>query len=311
VERAWAGAIVSPPLATKTRAPEFVSFHADRPAGAGEVHPNANLGSASYMRMLDLLYRSARLFHPGAACTLLTDASTQVRGIRGKVRRFDQPIDHASLMLSRSKAQLACVDASTFDRPLVLLDSDILLNGSLQPVFEEDFDVGLTWRASRTMPINGGLLVLHNRRPEVARAFFRKFVALYVERYGSDNNASWYGDQLALHDLVGLTHQQMQATDLVVKDGCRIRLLPCDRFNFSPDNRLAAIVDGLPEKAVLHFKGQRKRLMEPFWTAFLQWRESFWPWAARQGRRAQQVLRDEAAAEERATAAPAAAKADA
>lgn len=311
MERRAGIAIVLAHLDAATRAPEFVSFHADRPAGAAEAHPNTNLGSSSYMRMLDLLFRSARLTHRGAGCTLLTDAATRVDGVRGPFRRIDRPIDHGKLMLARASAQLAHVDASPFGRPIVLLDSDILLNGSLQRVFDDDFDVGLTWRASRTMPINGGLVVLNHRRPEVSRAFFRRFVTHYVDRYGGDGNASWYGDQLALRDLVGLTHQEMKQQDVVTQDGCRIRLLPCDVYNFSPDNRLAAIQDGLPDKLVLHFKGQRKRLMEPFWSTFLKWRESRWPWAGWRGRRARLALARLAAAEENTSSAPTAARADA
>jgi len=258
--------------------------------------------------MLDLLFRSARLSHPGAVCTLLTEAATDVRGIRGAVRRLDLPIDHGALMFSRSVAQLACIEQDDFDRPLVLLDSDILLRGSLQPLFDEDFDVGVTWRESRTMPINGGLLVLNNRRPEVVRTFFRRFVAIYRERYHSDGNAAWYGDQLALRDSVGLEHHEMHNREVYEHDGCRIRFLPCETYNFSPDNRLAAIVDGLPDKLVLHFKGQRKRLMEPFWDAFLQPRESRVPWAAWRGRRAQRQLAQAAVDEERATVAATPAK---
>jgi len=280
-----------------TAAPDFVSFHADRPAGAAAVHPNANLAAQGYMRMLDLLFRSARLFHRGARCTLLTDASTHVHGIRGTVQRVLAPIDHRTLMLSRSLAQLQHVEQTDFRRPLVLIDSDILLRASLQDLFSTDFDVGLTWRTNREMPINGGLIVLNNRRPEVTRRFFGKFVAIYQERYAGDSNAAWYGDQLAMRDCVGLGHETMAKEPVQVIDGVRVRFLPCDTYNFSPDNSLAAIASGLPDKRVLHFKGQRKRLMQPFWDAFLQSEESHLPWARWLGRRAVARLERDAAAE--------------
>ncbi|MBL8752514.1 MAG: hypothetical protein JNK15_04360 [Planctomycetes bacterium] len=266
-------------------APEFVSFHADRPAGAGTAHPHTTLQSLGYMRMLDMLFRSARLFHRGARCTLLTTRDTHVTGIRVPFRRLDQPVDHGRLMLSRSLAQLACVEANDFARPLVLLDSDILMNGSLQPLFAEDFDVALTWRFNKTMPINGGLIVLHNHRPDVARAFYRRFLQCYQERHAVGDNAGWYGDQLALQELVGLDWKQAAAQPRIERDGVRIRLLPCDTWNFSPDNQLAAIGNGLPDKLVLHFKGQRKRLMEPFWDAFLAPRTHWLPWRRRRAER--------------------------
>lgn len=295
--------------ARRRNAPEFVCFHADRPAGGAAVHPNANLASAGYMRMLDLLFRSARLSHPGAPCTLLTEPATQVVGVRGPFHRVDGPVDHGALMLSRSLAQLAHVEASTFARPMVLLDSDILVRGSLLRLFGDDFDVGLTWRPSARMPINGGVLLLHHRRPEATRAFFRRFVGLYRERHASGRNAAWYGDQLALADCLGLSPQQVGEHDLVERDGCRIRLLPCDVYNFSPENTLAAIAGGLPDKVLLHFKGQRKRLMDPYWTTFLEPRESLLPWVRWRGWRARLQLARCAAAEHAAS--PPAAKADA
>jgi hypothetical protein len=276
-------------------APEFAVFHAARPPGADGPHPNANLDADGYLRMLDLLFRSARLFHRGASCTLLTDSATQVHGVRGPWRRVEVPVDHGALMLSRAQAQLQWVEQWVEQRdavrPLVLLDSDILLAAPLHELFASDFDVALTWRANAEMPINGGLLLLNDRRPEVARRFFRRFVAVYRERYaGAD--ASWYGDQLALRDCVGVPQAQMAQQATVDVEGCRVRLLPCASHNFSPHNSFAAIANGLPGVQVLHFKGQRKRLMRPYWDAFLRPRESRLPWAALLGRRARRRLQE-------------------
>lgn len=271
-------------------APSFVSFHADRPVGVAGAHPNANLDAAGYRRMLDQLFRSVRLSHHDAQCVLLTDAATSLRGIRGPVQRVDGRVDHGALMLSRSLAQDAFVGRHDFSRPLVLLDSDILLNGSLEPLFAEDFDVGVTWRPIKNMPLNGGLIVLNNRRPAVSRAFFAEFVRTYRERFAADGNAAWYGDQLALQECVGLDCTQLAQQELVVKNGCRIRLLPCDTYNFSPENRFEAIAGGLPDKLVLHFKGQRKRLMEPFWRTFLAPRLHTWWFPRTRAKRARDRL---------------------
>ena len=282
--------------------PAFVSFHADRPAGAAGAHPNANLDADSYRRMLDLLFRSVRLTHPDAPCVLLTDAGTRLDGVAASLQRIDGPVDHAALMLSRTLAQAAFVEGSDFARPLVLLDSDILLNGSLRPLLAEDFDIGVTWRPQREMPINGGLLVLHNRRPAASKAFFARFARTYCERFASGGNAAWYGDQHALQECVGLTREELARHTVVERDGCRIRLLPCDTFNFSPDNRLDAIADGLPAKLVLHFKGQRKRLMQPFWDAFLA--PQMQRWWLRRWRARRAVARLQALAAAEAAAAP-------
>lgn len=277
--------------------PTFVSFHSDRPDGVAGAHPNANLDHAGYRRMLDLLFRSVRLTHPAAQCVLLTDRATGMAGVRGPVRRIDGPVDHGALMLSRSEAQAVFVANDRFARPLVLLDSDILLNGSLQPLFADDFDVAVTWRPVKDMPLNGGLLILNNRRPEVSRDFFARFLRTYRERFATGGNAAWYGDQRALQECVGLLRHQLAQQSVVVKDGCRIRLLPCDTYNFSPENRLDAIADGLPDKVVLHFKGQRKRLMQPYWDAFLAPRTRRWWFPQARARKARERLQAMIAAE--------------
>jgi hypothetical protein len=70
----------------------------------------------------------------------------------------------------------------------------------------------------------------------------------------------------------------MSEYQVVERDGCRLLLLPCSSYNFSPHNRYRAICSRLPDKAVLHFKGQRKRLMTPFWRAWLHPAHSYSPW---------------------------------
>ena len=183
--------------------------------------------------------------------------------------------------------------------PMILLDSDILLNGSLSRVFERDFDVALTWRPNHEMPINGGLIILNNARPEAAKAFFARYVAVYRTKYAEQ--ARWFGDQLALRDCVGLPAEGMKEYTTVDQDGCRILLLPCDTYNFSPPNRYRSISSRLSEKVVLHFKGQRKRLMAPFWRAWLHPSRSPLPWVQLMGWKARRRIAA-LAAEERAVA---------
>lgn len=246
---------------------DFITFHVDPPCHAKRSHPNVNLGPHAYKRMIDMLFRSVRIFHAQSRCTLLSNPETRVDGIRAPFDKFNLQVNHSALMLSRSEAQLAYLQAQDFSQPLVFIDSDILINAALTPLFEEDFDVALTWRQSSTMPINGGLIILNNRRPEIAKKFFRDFVEIYRKNYA--DQGAWYGDQLAMRDLVGLNHRQMQQASLIHIQDCRVLLLSCDIYNFSPENNFNSIVNRPIEKAVLHFKGERKRLMSAFWDAHL------------------------------------------
>lgn len=253
----------------------FVTFHVS-PASGSEVHPNQTLRHREYMSMIDMMFASARLIDRSARTVVLTDSNTDFSLCSTPIDAIVRTdIDAGKLMLERTCSQLSYIETSTFSAPIVILDSDILINAPLKPIFDVDFDVALTWRASKVQPINGGFLILNNRRPDVSRRFFQKFSSIYLERYAEQ--AAWYGDQLALRDCVGLSLTELRKHTLLEVDGCRILLLPCDSHNFSPDNKYTEIQADRPEKVVLHFKGERKRLMAPYWHAWLKPRRSFSP----------------------------------
>ncbi len=254
---------------------EFLTFHVTL-AKDSEVHPNQTLRHKEYMSMIDMMFASARQSEHVLRTVILTDNTTDFSLCRtpiDSVVRSD--INASKLMLERTRSQLSYVESSTFTAPIVILDSDILINAPLKPIFEVDFDVALTWRESKNQPINGGFLILNNLRPDVSRRFFQKFSSIYCDRYA--DQGAWYGDQLALRDCVGLTLAELRTRKVVEVDGCRILLLPCDIYNFSPENKYTEINTDRPEKVVLHFKGERKRLMGPYWYAWLKPRKSFSP----------------------------------
>ena len=254
---------------------EFVTFHVTM--GPNEsVHPNEALIEWEQQEILRVMAASVRLFHPKASVTLLTDPRTASLGWSRRCRCIIREINPKQLMLERALAQQSHIANSRMTAPMVLLDSDILLNQSLGDLFRRSFDVALTWRPHGEMPINGGFMVLNADRPDVSKAFFDRFVAIYRERYSA--RSDWFGDQLALRDCVGLRAEQMTEEAVVDCDGCRVLLLSCNRYNFSPVNRYRSICSRLDDKTVLHFKGQRKRLMIPFWRAWLQPAHSLSPW---------------------------------
>jgi hypothetical protein len=252
----------------------FATFHADVGAGNSKEgpHPNANLQNLRYVRNIELLFKSVSVFHPESKLRMLTSSKTDLSALKMSYQRVDSEIDPEALMLSRSLAQQDLVNRDDFSLPIVLIDSDILMNGNLEPVFAHDFDVALTWRASVNMPINGGLLILNNRRPEMARKFFNDFVAIYREKYM--DGAGWYGDQLALRDVCGVNYREMRRRKLIEINGYKILFLPCDIYNFSPEDRFSAVITPILEAVVLHFKGNRKRFMQAYWEAHLQVRQS-------------------------------------
>ena len=117
------------------------------------------------------------------------------------------------------------------------------------------------------MPINGGVIILNNRRPDVVRRFLTQVYKVYNELYAEQGK--WFGDQLALHNYLQLSIEDMKNCPIVEVNGARILFLPCETYNFSPENEIASVQTGLHDKFLLHFKGPRKRLMKLFWDAHL------------------------------------------
>jgi len=245
---------------------EFVTFHHSLEAGQ-EAHPHETLRHDNYLNILDMMFRSAALFHPQMRGVVITSPDTSLRGLKYRSIKHEVDVDATKLMLSRTRAQHHYLNASSFESPIVFLDSDILLNGSLSSILEKDFDVALTYRTKSSVPINGGLMIINNRRPEKARHFFKIFTEHFENAFS--DKAHWYGDQLAMVSLLQLAPLAPQYKETIECEGCRILLLPCDNYNFSPDNDVESIRAPLDDKLVLHFKGQRKHLMRLYWSAFL------------------------------------------
>ena len=231
-----------------------------------DAHPNVRWSHAEYLRLLDWMLRSVLRFHPEARLAVLTDAQTDLSPLSVAFERIDHPVDHRRIMLSRAEAQQRFLQTH-FDDDVLFLDSDMLLNGPLTELFEDgqgaaDCDVALTVRDDADMPVNGGFLLLRHRRADVARRFFDRYLRLFREVYVGE--AAWYGDQRALRDAIGWNgsgaSSQIEA---------RIRLLPCERYNHTPGDRIRKVLRPQGDKRVLHFKGDRKRLMALFWYTWL------------------------------------------
>lgn len=247
----------------------FVTFHAEIPGDVKLVaaHPKHALerGDVDRHALLDLMGRSARLFHPQATLTLLTDDKFLPQSLDYTVVRA--PVRPQALMFDRSAAQLDYLRRYDFAQPVALLDTDILLNHDLSPLLADDFDVALTWRPLVVEPINGGFMVLNNRRPAAVLRFFERFLDVYRSQH--IDTARWFGDQAALRDMLGIPEKGTEQPAAQLFEGVKIAFLPCDLFNFTPLNVAAAIVPPFVDKSVLHFKGPRKWMMRLYWQAYL------------------------------------------
>lgn len=180
---------------------------------------------------------------------LITHQAAMVKkfcpGARHIVARGDSGVD----MFARACAMNHYVLSADFMKaPTVFLDNDAFPNADLAAVFDQIQHVGLTVRDTPgLMPVNEG--VIFAKPTYDARNFFSAYVDVFdaLSHIMPTDKHRWWGGQTALNMLAGPAHD-------------RITLLPCETFNYSPDEPQPRSV--LDSKAVLHLKGNRKQLFD-------------------------------------------------
>lgn len=262
----------------------FATFHIDcTPEAATHIADN-NIyldNRNEYLTQIVLMFESAALTHPNCKKVVLSDRHTDLSSLPSDIHIHRLDLDPKTVMLSRLQAQINYVTHHDQERDIVFLDSDMLIQGDLSPLFVQDFDVGLTYRQPGDvgydkMPFNGGVIfVAHYRKTQVLQ-FLNKVYTLYQAK--SENQGIWWGDQYALLEAVEPANFFERTAEIVEVNGCKILFLPCTIYNYSSANRMSAILRKLKDKQIIHFKGARKRLIQPYWQAHLAWQTTPAPW---------------------------------
>jgi hypothetical protein len=249
----------------------FVAFHVE-PTATAMVKLAESRGTfgaeVDYRILLGILFSSARLFHPAAVTALLSDEKTPFDSSLSGTSIVRLPVDPDRVMYSRVQGQIEYLRHYAGVSPVVFLDSDIIVNTDLTPLLSEEFDVALTYRDHPRTPLNGGVLITKGGSRGNGLRFMERLRSIYDEQFSSARR--WWGDQRALIAAVGHDRFAQRTSDSIEVDGTRIRLLPCDPYNFSPANAADAIAEELGDKLILHFKGERKRLMPHYWANYLE-----------------------------------------
>lgn len=214
---------------------------------------------------------SVRRVDPQARCFVITDEQTPEWSVPAGIVFIDpgMPIMQANL-----EAQItAMFMAQMWDEPVIFLDTDIILLQKLPCLG----DLTITWRdhvgmkddekvegVAAQMPYNYGVMIARpGRRATEALIFMRERIRKMHSRF-----QDWYGNQLALAELAGAkpaTEQEIVTRRIpwsLVSQGSELTVakIPCETFNFTPQ-QAGEDVSG---KAVLHFKGKSRALMEGY-----------------------------------------------
>ena len=229
-----------------------------------------------YHKLIELMFRSAKLFHPDCQQVVLSDTQSQFSYLDSSINVFRSEIaPDEPMMYSRLASQINYVRAQGAYNNIVTLDSDILINGNIDGIFEEDFDIALTYRARKDMPINWGVMFISNRRPDRVIHFLEKILAVYKTTY-FESDIFWC-DQYALMDVIGMDTFFQRESDWIEVEGITIKLVPCEVYNYSPNDEAKGLLRPFVKEKILHFKGNRKRFIELYWKAYLAQRENMRP----------------------------------
>lgn len=241
---------------------KIILFYVQAATVAHASAPKRNV--LSIPEQIKLLHRSALKHNPDFRLTIFTTADTDLDSLDFDYERLNCEIDSSTLMRERNRVQLKYVEANADEKiPFIFLDTDILLNVDPLLLFQESYDIGLTWRANNDMPINGGVVLVSNRNPEASKAFYR---SLYQNQIKDPIGlAHWFGEQRSLAKIISLTPEQLKKIPIINKNDINYRFFPCETHNYTP--RYLAVFD---RKKILfptlfHFKGSTARFMREFW----------------------------------------------
>jgi hypothetical protein len=231
------------------------------------IPPSDPAKRAFYWKQVAMMRRSALKTMPRAKVIYATSQTSTVDMPESVVLRCDLPAD-TPLMVAQCRIWQKI--AETASEPFVVVDQDLLFLRPLAEIFSGEFDIGLTfaWEKNLPYPINAGVLICDPRR--VPLSPFIDWIVSELDGYSKELQA-WYGDQQALSSLYpGLKAGDPMIDNTIEFRGARVRLFDAETYNLSPpygfqyDQRVPA------SAYILHFKGDRKRFMEPYFTKFVK-----------------------------------------
>ena len=188
---------------------------------------------------------------------LFTDLSSVIKkNINANIVRFNFNPQYP--MYYRNRLMKIYVNSNKFDQNTIFLDFDTILNLDTKKVFNNNFDIALTYRKNdKLMPINEGVIFAKVQNKKKVIVYFNKINEIY--RYLSkdkiinmffDNILIWRGGQLSLSAFL-----QWRKLYLGYNNINKINFLILDSYyyNFTPIKSISR--EELISKKILHLKG--------------------------------------------------------
>lgn len=227
-------------------------------------------------KQFDLFRMSVQRFDKEATFVILTDFKTQFDNITPDTKIARSEVNQREIMLERTRRQLAFLEQDDGNSPIVFADTDMLILAPLQQVFSGSFDVAVTIRKHDKMPINGGLFFVNNRSLGRGLLFFRE-VLYRMERELGTERREWYGDQLALAEILGSLKYERDIEKIRDFTDYSVLLLDSQKYNYSPPGDHPNLFQNDSGRFVYHFKGRCRNYMEHFFRLHISKKVTFGP----------------------------------
>lgn len=241
-------------ISVKPSALNIVFFHVDFTG----KHPFIGSGEIDYHEVLKQSVFAAKRANKRASVILITDGKTEF-SLQG-VQIVRIPARSDQMMYSRMLGYRAV--ARKLSGSILFLDTDVRLTRDFTALFDDSFDVGLTYRRNDTfMPFNEGMIL--GMAGEGLNRFFDQVLNIYdqlpgvseIQQFYGVDPRMWRGGQLSLATLLNWP-QIPEGISRVTSRGVRYQFFPCDRYNYpvKPTDRRQYLKD----KWALHYKGTTK-----------------------------------------------------
>lgn len=200
-----------------------------------------------------IMVASVRAAMPHANIVQMTDLDTEkIVGVDDVIRkRWDQKF----LMPYRLMHLKEFPPANA-----IFLDADVVVQKDLRCLFQDEFDIGLTYRdetdpslrkspeAYRMMPFNAGVMLSRASGMDFWAEAYNVCLAMPEDR------RLWFGDQLAIKEVAA-------------RSTLKVNQYPCAIYNYSPSRW----DEDLRDKFVIHYKGKNRKIwMQDQWGHLLR-----------------------------------------
>ena len=215
-------------------------------------------------KLLSMMFKSVRKIYPDCRCVILTDTKSKIQE-EPDIKVIAYEVDVKLPQVAIYQARLEFLKQADASSHIVFLDTDMLVQRSLDAIFEKDFHICLTYILGRKYPINAGIMFIHRQGIIQAIKFFEILLKFYLERY-----PGWtWNIRYAFRDVIGKHNFKEMPKEILNIQGIKIMLVPCDLYNYSSEDG-HPMDEYSPEKFVLHFKGPRKPDMISYFKRYLE-----------------------------------------